>query len=68
MDGWVQKTQVDSSPPGQNGRHFADNSFMNEKFFILIHVSLKLIPNGPIDDKPLPEPTMTQFTNAYMRR
>ena len=45
-------------------------------------VSLKFIPNGPIDnksalvqvmawrrtgDKPLPEPMLTQFTDTYMR-
>ena len=45
-------------------------------------MSLKLVPNSPIDnklalvqamawrrtgDKPLPEPMMTQFIDAYMR-
>ena len=55
---------------------------MNEKCFILIQISLKFVPEGPIDnktalaqvmawhwagDKPLPEATLTQFTDAYMR-
>ena len=65
---------------------FTDNIFkcifMNEKFCISIQISLKFIPEGPIDnkstlfqvmacrltgDKPLPEPMLTQFTDAYMR-
>ena len=56
--------------------------FLNENGRILIQISLKLIPKSPIDnksalvqamawrrrgDKPLPEPMMTQFTDAYMR-
>ena len=72
--------------PWQNGRHFADDisicSLVNEKPYILIKISLKFIPNGPIDndpalgqimawrrigDKPLSEPILTRFTNAYMR-
>ena len=46
---------VNSSPPGQNGRHFADDIckciFMNEKFCILIQISLKFVPKGLIDNK-----------------
>ena len=42
--------------PGQNGRHVADNTFwcifVNEKFCILITMSLKFIPKGPIDNNP----------------
>ena len=38
---------VNSSPPGQNGRHFPDDIlsciFMNEKFCILIKISLKFV-------------------------
>ena len=41
-----------SSPPGQNGCHFADDVFrcifVNEKFGILIKISLKFVPKGPI--------------------
>ena len=77
---------VDSSPPGQNGCHFADNifkcMFMNEKFYILIRISLKFVPKGADDNKsvsvqvmawcrtgnkPLPEPMLTLFTGAYIR-
>ena len=56
-------------------------NFVNEKFLILIKISLKFVPKGPIDnkaalvqvmvwrrtgDKPLPEPMLTQFADAYM--
>ena len=52
-----------------------------KNFRILIELSLKFVPKGPIDDKlslvqvmawrligdkPLPEPMMTQFTDAYI--
>ena len=55
---------------------------LNEKVRISIKISLKFVPKGPIDnksalvqvmawhrtgDKPLPEPMLTQFTDAYMR-
>ena len=42
---------VNSSLPGQNGGHFADDIFrcivMNEKLCILIKMSLKFVPKGP---------------------
>ena len=56
--------------------------FLNERDEIKIQISLKLVPRGPIDnkpavvqvmvwrrkgDKPLPEPMMAQFTHSYMR-
>ena len=45
-----------SSPLGQNGRHFADDIFncifVNEKFRILIKNSLKFVPRRPIDNNP----------------
>ena len=56
--------------------------FLNKKDKIPIQISLKLVPRGSIDnkpaflqvivwgrtdDKPLPEPMMAQFTDAYMR-
>ena len=71
---------VNSSLPGQNGRHFEDDIFkcifMNEKSCILIQISLNFVRMGPIDNKRalvqvmtwhpmLPEPMLTQFTNAY---
>ena len=77
---------VNSSPPGQYGRHFADDIFrcifMNVKFCILIKISLEFVPKVPIvknqalvwimawcrvGDKPLSEPMLTWFTDAYMR-
>ena len=56
--------------------------FLNENDRIPIEISLKFIPRSPIDnepafvrvlawrrrgDKPLPEPMLTQLTDAYMR-
>ena len=73
-----------SSSPGQNGHHFADDIFkyifMNEN--VCITISLKFVPKRPINnipelfqimawrrigDKPLSETMLTQFTDAYMR-
>ena len=70
---------------GQNGRHFTHDIyrfiFANEKFCVLIKLSLKLIRNDTInndtalvkimarhriDDKPLSEQMLTLFNNAYM--
>ena len=46
---------VNSSPPGQNDQHFADEIFtcifMNEKCCISIRLSLKFVAKGPIDNK-----------------
>ena len=77
---------VNSSPPRQNDCHFAGDIFrcifVNEKFHILIRISLKFVPKGPNDnnpawvqimawrrrcDKPLFEPILTPFTDAYIR-
>ena len=48
--------KLNSSPPGQNGRHLADQIFrcifVNEKFCILIEISMKFVSNGPIDNNP----------------
>ena len=56
--------------------------FMDEKFCILIRISPKFVAKGPNDnewalvqvmawqrigDKPLSEPMLTRFTDAYMR-
>ena len=78
--------EITLPPSGQNGCDFADDIFrcifVNEKFWILIKISLKCVPRGPIDNnqtlvqimtwrwignKPLPEPMLTRFTDAYMR-
>ena len=49
--------------------HFTDDIFkcifVNEIFCILIRISLKFVPRHPIDNKPLPESMLTQFTDAY---
>ena len=69
--------------PRQNGRHFVDDTFkrvfFNENVRVLINISLKFVPKGPINnilalvlimawcrtgDKTLSEP---MFTEAYMR-
>ena len=45
---------VNSSPPGQNGRLFTDDIFrcifVNEKFCILMKISLKFVPKSPINN------------------
>ena len=42
--------------PRQNGRHFADNIFkcifLNENVWIIIEISLKFVPSGPINNIP----------------
>ena len=72
-------------PPWQNGRHFADAIFwcifVNEKFYVLIKISVKFVPTCPIynntafshiiawrriGDKPLSELMLTRFTDAYI--
>ena len=82
----MSQNSVNSSPPGQNGRHFADDIFkrffLNGNVRISVQFSLKFVPKGPIDNKsalvqvmacrlygakPLSEPMLTQFTDAYMR-
>ena len=51
QDAWHQWFHF--SPPGQNGRHFADDVskciFMNEKFCILNRLSLRFVPKGLIN-------------------
>ena len=47
---------LNSSPLWTKWRDFADDSFKyifaNEVFYILIKISLKIIPKGPIDNNP----------------
>ena len=42
--------------PKQKGRHIADNIFkcifFNENVWILIEISLKFVPKGPINNNP----------------
>ena len=60
---------------------FSNAIIMNESLSVLMRNSLKFGPKGPIDksplvqvmawrrsgDKPIPEPMMAQFIDAYMR-
>ena len=83
---YIYSACVNSSPPGQTGRHFADDNFkcifVKENNYIFIQISLKYAPTGQIDsnsvlvqvmawcqtgDRPLSEPMLTQFTDAYKR-
>ena len=51
---WSYGHNFNWSPPGQNRWHFADDVFKfifpNEKFGILINISLKFVPKGPINN------------------
>ena len=70
----------------QNGRRLADGIFkpifLNENVWMLIKISLKFVPMGPNNnkpilvqimawrqtgDKPLSGPMMAQFNDAYMQ-
>ena len=73
------------SPLWQKGRHFGRRYFrwifVNEKFCILVKISMKFVSkdqvNKPllvhimtwrrIGDKPLSQPMLTRFTDAYLR-
>ena len=61
---------------------FMKSIFLYEKCYVLIQISLKFVPKGPINDesvlvqimawrrtcdKPLSEPMMVSFNDAYMR-
>ena len=82
----VAYTRFNELRPRQMRRHFADDvfkcNFLNENVWIPIKISLKFVPNGPINnisalvqimawrrtgDKPLSETMMNQFNDTYMR-
>ena len=50
------KAEFNTLKPRQNGRHFADDIFncifLNENVWILIKISLKFVPKGPINNIP----------------
>ena len=52
----ISSCWVNTLRPGQNGRHFADNTFnrifVNENVRISIKISLKFVPKGPINNIP----------------
>ena len=77
---------VNTSAPGKDICHFTDDIFrcifVNEKFCILIRISVKFVLMCPINkipalvqimtwcwigNKPLSEPMVTRFTDAYMQ-
>ena len=84
----VSELRVNTLRPRQNGRHFADDIlkciFFNENVWILIEISLKFVPKGPIDnipalvqtmawrrpgDKPLSEPMVVSLlTHIFVTR
>ena len=51
-----EKWSINTMRPRQNGRHFADDIFkcifLKENAWILIKISLKFVPKGPIDKIP----------------
>ena len=51
----IEMQSINSSPCGQNGRHFADDIFksffVNKEYLNLTLISLKFVPKGPIDNK-----------------
>ena len=53
---FATRYRVNSSPPGKNGRDFADGIFrcifVNKKFGLLIKISRNFVPQGPIDNNP----------------
>ena len=86
MGNILLQIKLNSYPPGQSVRHFANNIFkcifLNENVRIFIQFSLTFVPKGHVNNKsafvlvmacrlfgnkPLPEPMMSQFINAYMR-
>ena len=52
----IHASCVNTFRPRQNGRHFADDIFKcifkNENVWILIEISLKFVPKGPINNIP----------------
>ena len=49
-------TNINTLRPRQNGRHFLDDIFkcifLNENVILAIEISLKFVPNGPINNIP----------------
>ena len=84
-ENWQFRNRFDTLRSRQNGRHFADgifkSIFWNENCLIMIQISLKFVPKGPIDnmqalvqimawrrigDKPISEPMVAWFCDAYL--
>ena len=43
---------INTLRPKENGRHFADDIFLNENVWIPVKISLKFVPKGPINNIP----------------
>ena len=50
------RSVINSSPPGENGRHFTDNIFkciyLNENVWFSLKISMKFVPVVPLDNNP----------------
>ena len=83
LEGCSKHMAITHMKPEQNGWHLTDDTFkhilLNKNYCILIEISLKFVPKGPIDNnsalvevmawcrtgtKSLPQPMMTKFTNT----
>ena len=53
---WNDSQVINTLRPRQNGRHFADDTFrhifLNGNVTILIRISMKFVPKGPINNNP----------------
>ena len=84
---WIVHTDINTLRPRENGRHFADDIFkrifFNENVWIPIKISLKFVPQGPINNipaliqimawrrpgaKPLSGPMMVRAIGIYWSR
>ena len=67
---WKLITEVNSSPPGQNGCHFTDGIFkcifLNGNVRTSIQYLLKIVPKGPIDNKSVF--VQVQATSHYLNQ
>ena len=52
IDVYLDTKGVNTLRPRQNGCHFPDNIFLNENVWLLINISLKFVPKGPINNIP----------------
>ena len=58
----IRNRELDTSRPGQNGHHFVEDIskyiFLSENVWILIKMSPKFFPQGPINNIPASIQTM----------
>ena len=67
---WVFLSAINTSRYRQNGRHFADHrfktSFLYNKVCILIQITLKFNPKGPVDDTNIDACCCGLFSGAHI--